>query len=100
MNTLLHVDASILGDHSASRKLSAAVAERLKMANPGLKTVYRDLAATPLPHLSGAHLAAAQGATPASDMVARELAESAQGLEEFLNADTVGIGAPMYNFTP
>ena len=49
MDTLLHVDASILGDHSASRKLSAAVAERLKAANSGLKTVYRDLAATPLP---------------------------------------------------
>jgi FMN-dependent NADH-azoreductase len=99
MDTLLHVDASILGDHSASRKLSAAVAERLKAADPGLKTVYRDLAATPLPHLSGAHLAAAQGATPSSPTVQQELAESAQVLEEFLAAGTVVIGAPMYNFT-
>ena len=99
MNTLLHVDASILGDHSASRKLSAAVAERLKAADSSLKTVYRDLAATPLPHLSGAHLAAAQGATPSSPIVQQELAESAQVLEEFLAADTVVVGAPMYNFT-
>lgn len=99
MDTLLHVDASILGDHSASRKLSAAVAERLKAADSGLKTVYRDLAATPLPHLSGAHLAAAQGATPSSPAIQQELAESAQVLEEFLAASTVVIGAPMYNFT-
>jgi FMN-dependent NADH-azoreductase len=99
MDTLLHVDASILGDHSASRKLSAAVAERLKAADPGLKTIYRDLAATPLPHLSGAHLAAAQGTTPSSPAVQQELAESAQVLEEFLAAGTVVIGAPMYNFT-
>lgn len=99
MNTLLHVDASILGDHSASRKLSAAVAERLKTANSNLKTIYRDLAATPLPHLSGAHLAAAQGATPSSPAIQAELVESAAVLEEFLKADTVVIGAPMYNFT-
>ena len=99
MDTLLHVDASILGDHSASRKLSAAVTERLKAADPGLKTVYRDLAATPLPHLSGAHLAAAQGATPATPAIENELIESAQVLEEFLAAGTVVIGAPMYNFT-
>ena len=99
MNTLLHIDASILGEHSASRKLSAAVVERLKAANSGLKLVYRDLAATPLPHLSGAHLAAAQGATPASPAIENELIESAQVLEEFLAADTVVIGAPMYNFT-
>jgi FMN-dependent NADH-azoreductase len=99
MDTLLHVDASILGDHSASRKLSAAAAERLKAANPNLKTVYRDLASTPLPHLSGAHLAAAQGATPASPVIESELIESTQVLEEFLAADTVVIGAPMYNFT-
>ena len=99
MDTLLHVDASILGDHSASRKLSAAVAERLKAANSGLKTIYRDLAAVPLPHLSGAHLAAAQGATPASPAIENELAESAKVLDEFLAADTVVIGAPMYNFT-
>jgi FMN-dependent NADH-azoreductase len=99
MKSLLHVDASILGDYSASRKLSAAVAERLKAAHPEAEFFYRDLAATPLPHLSGAHLAAAQGAAPVSDTVAQELTESARVLEEFLAADTVVIGAPMYNFT-
>ena len=61
---LLHIDASILGAASASRQLSAAVVERLKTANPSVEITYLDLAAKPLSHLSGEHLAAGQGAAP------------------------------------
>jgi len=96
---LLHVDASILGANSASRQVSAAVVERLRAAQSGLEVTYRDLAAQPLTHLSGEHLAAAQGATPESPALQRDLANSQAVLEEFLAADTVVIGAPMYNFT-
>lgn len=96
---LLHVDASILGANSASRQVSAAVVERLKAVNPGLDVTYRDLAATPLAHLSGEHLAAAQGAAPETASVQQDLAASQAVLAEFLAADTVVIGAPMYNFT-
>ena len=96
---LLHVDASILGANSASRQVSAAVVERLRAAQPGLEVTYRDLAAQPLTHLSGEHLAAAQGATPESPSLQRDLANGQAVLEEFLAADTVVIGAPMYNFT-
>ena len=56
---LLHIDASILGANSASRQLSEAVVERLRKSTPDLEVTYRDLAAGPLAHLSGAHLAAA-----------------------------------------
>ena len=97
--TVLHIDASILGANSASRQLSAAVVERLRKANPGAKLVYRDLAAAPLAHLSGDHLAARQGAVPESPDVQKEIADSDAVLQEFLDADTVVIGAPMYNFT-
>jgi FMN-dependent NADH-azoreductase len=96
---LLHIDASILGRNSASRQLSAAVVERLRQATPDLKITYRDLAAGPLAHLSGAHLAAAQGATPESPALQQDLAASQSVLDEFLAADIVVIGAPMYNFT-
>jgi FMN-dependent NADH-azoreductase len=96
---LLHIDASILGANSASRRLSAAVVERLRKATPGLEVTYRDLAAVPLAHLSGAHLAAAQGATPESPTLRQDRAASQAVLEEFLAADIVVIGAPMYNFT-
>ena len=86
---LLHVDSSILGQNSASRELSAAIVARWQDAVPGLEVAYRDLAAAPLPHLSGGSLAAA-------DPI--EAAAAAQALQEFLDADIVVVGAPMYNF--
>ena len=95
---LLHIDASVLGDHSVSRQVSAAVVARLEAATPDLTVVYRDLAAAPLPHLSGLHLAAA-GGTEVPDQVRKEHADAAAALDEFLAADVVVIGAPMYNFT-
>ena len=96
---LLHIDASIQGANSASRQLSAAVVARLRKTTPGLEVIYRDLAAAPLAHLSGAHLAAGQGATPESPTLQQDLAATQAVLEEFLAADIVVIGAPMYNFT-
>jgi FMN-dependent NADH-azoreductase len=96
---LLHIDASILGANSASRQLSAAVVERLRKGAPDLAVTYRDLAAVPLAHLPGAHLRAAQGATPESPALRQDLATTQAVLEEFLAADIVVIGAPMYNFT-
>jgi FMN-dependent NADH-azoreductase len=95
---LLHIDASVLGDHSVSRQVSAAIVARLRAANPDLTVAYRDLAAAPIAHLSGLHLAAAGGAD-VPDQVRREHADAQAALEEFLAADTVVIGAPMYNFT-
>jgi FMN-dependent NADH-azoreductase len=95
---LLHIDASVLGDHSVSRQVSAAIVARLRAADPSLKVTYRDLAARPLAHLSGLHLAAAQGAE-VPDHVQQEHAAAQDALGEFLDADVVVIGAPMYNFT-
>ncbi|HEY7851691.1 MAG TPA: NAD(P)H-dependent oxidoreductase [Caulobacteraceae bacterium] len=94
---LLHVDASILGQASISRQLSAAIVKRLTAAAPA-EVVYRDLAAEPLPHLTPAHLPAAH---PLAGLAPEARSEHAAGdavLAEFLAADTVVIGAPMYNF--
>lgn len=95
---LLHVDASILGANSASRQVTAAVVDHFGQANPSLQVTYRDLATKPLVHLSGEHIAVAMGAQPESAALQHELAESQAVLREFLDADTVVIGAPMYNF--
>ncbi|TGN82074.1 FMN-dependent NADH-azoreductase [Bradyrhizobium yuanmingense] len=95
---LLHIDSSVLGPHSVSRQVSAAIVDRLRQATPSLQVAYRDLTETPLAHLSGSHLAAAQGAA-APEELGPDLAASAAALEEFLAADIVVIGAPMYNFT-
>jgi FMN-dependent NADH-azoreductase len=99
MKKLLHIDSSVLGPHSISRQLSAAIVDRLRRATPDLQVSYRDLSSTPLSHLSGAHLAAAQGASSPSADVAQELATGQAVLDEFLAADVVVLGAPMYNFT-
>ncbi|WP_424631071.1 FMN-dependent NADH-azoreductase [Bradyrhizobium sp. SYSU BS000235] len=96
---LLHIDASILGGNSVSRQVSAAVVDRLKATIPHLDVTYRDITSAPLSHLSGAHLAAAQGATPESAEVQADIAASSAALDEFLATDIVVIGAPMYNFT-
>lgn len=80
---LLHLDASIQGENSASRLLSAAVVERLAALDPTVQVARRDLAADALPHITLPALAGEQG-TALQD--------------EFLAADIIVIGAPMYNF--
>jgi FMN-dependent NADH-azoreductase len=97
---LLHLDSSILGGNSVSRTLSAAVVARLKGADPGLHETYRDLAAAPVPHLSGAYLAAAQSTDAGHDPALQaDLALGSAVMEEFLAADIVVIGLGLYNFT-
>ena len=87
---LLHVDSSILGDNSASRALSAAIVARWRGDVPGLELLHRDLVGEhALPHLDAASLAKADPT---------EAARSARALEDFLAADVIVIGAPMYNF--
>ena len=100
---LLHIDSSVLGPHSVSRQVSAAIVDRLRQATPGLEVTYRDLTSVPLAHLTGSHLAAGQGAVPEAalqqDGLQQDLAAGQAVLEEFLAADIVVLGAPMYNFT-
>lgn len=91
---LLHIDSSVLGPHSVSRQVSAAIVDRLRKATPHLDVSYRDLTLTPLAHLSGSHLAAVPDASLQPDIAAGQAV-----LEEFLAADIVVLGAPMYNFT-
>ena len=86
---LLHLDSSILGQHSASRELGAAIVARWRRDVRDLEIAYRDLSANPLPHLSGASLAQAD---------ADETATAAAVMDDFLAADVIVVGAPMYNF--
>jgi FMN-dependent NADH-azoreductase len=95
---VLHIDSSVLGPHSVSRQVSAAIVDRLRQAKPNLEIMYRDLASTPLAHLNGSHLAAAQGGA-ADTALQHDLATGQAMLDEFLAADLVVLGAPMYNFT-
>lgn len=84
---LLHIDSSALGGYSVSRQLTADIVAELKRSTPEAHVRYHDLAAQPLPHW-----------TPVADASDPAAVLGSEMLEEFLAADVVVIGAPMYNF--
>lgn len=86
---LLHIDSSALGADSVTRELSAAIVARWQDAVPGLAVEHLDLDANPIPHLTARTLARA-------DAICNEKEDAM--VQQFLEADTVVIGAPMYNF--
>ena len=98
---LLHLDSSILGPHSVSRSLSARVVDQLRHKVPGLRVTYRDLAAEPIPHLSGPYVAVTRGGgtVPPDDALSADLALGETLMQEFLAADIVVIGVAFYNFS-
>jgi FMN-dependent NADH-azoreductase len=79
--TILHIDASINGENSASRMISRSIVDQMRAGAGSERLVYRDLAAEPLPHLT------------------LDAFADSSILDEFMGADTIVIGAPMYNFT-
>ena len=79
--TILKIDSSITGDNSVSRILTEHIVNQLEPSNLGETVIRRDLVAQPLDHLT-------LGAFADSTVI-----------DEFLAADTIVIGAPMYNFT-
>ncbi len=100
--TLLQIDSSITGPNSVSRTLTAAIVERLHQSNPGEQIVRRDLVATAPDHATAVNFPSSH---PISAL-AGDAPEFAAGratsdaiLDEFLAADIVVIGAPMYNFS-
>jgi len=82
MAHLLHIDSSVRGNDSVSRRLTALAAERWRATHPGGTVTYRDLAVDPIPHLNPA--------------VAAPI--SAELIDEIKNADTLLLGLPLYNF--
>ncbi len=96
---LLHLDSSILGENSVSRRISAAVVERLRALHAGVEVVRRDLAASPVSHLTGAYLAGQSAEVKHDQAMQEDLALGGAALDEFLAADIVVVGSPMYNFT-
>lgn len=98
MSNILVLNSSISGEASVSRLLVADAVTELTQRAPNAKVVFRDLAADPIPHLLPATVAGvrASAATPA-EQAARDLADTL--IAELRAADTIVIGAPMYNFS-
>jgi FMN-dependent NADH-azoreductase len=98
---LLHIDSSILGTQSATRELGAALINAWRKRHPGSTVRHVDLAREPLNHLTGEEFAARSDPSPHPHSVElqRELDTSERVMDDFLAADVVVIGAPMYNFS-
>ncbi len=98
MSSLLVLNSSASGAASVSRLLvETAIADILASA-PETRVLNRDLDTDTIPHLTSTNLAGVRG-TPetAEQFAARELSDAL--IAELKAADTIIIGAPMYNFS-
>ena len=101
MTKLLHIDSSILGGNSVSRPLTAQIVASWRAAHPATEVGYLDLAVNTPSHLSADSLGfrLPPGAAELSDVQKCENAVSEALVSQFLAADVVVIGAPLYNFS-
>ena len=97
MNTILVIDSAVSGEASVSKTLVREAVAALTADTPS-RVVYRDLGQTPVPHLTEETLAGVRG-VPATEaeLATRRLSDELIG--ELRAADTIVIGAPMYNFS-
>ena len=96
---LLHIDSSILGTHSVSRQLSADTVAAWAKSHPGTQVDYLDLATNAPAHLGADALGFRTGQAAETEAQRNENAVSEALVSQFLAADVVVIGAPLYNFT-
>ena len=92
--SVLQIHSSARIEGSSTRILSQYLVESL-----GQPTITRDLAQQPLPAISAADLVAVHGSAEHSHpSFQQQLALSNQLIDELRTADTLVLGAPMYNF--
>lgn len=94
MSNVLVLKSSILADNSQSNKLIDYTIEKLQNNN----IVVRDLAANPIPHFDATAAIAVRG-EPKTEEEKQLLALSDELVAELKAADTIIIGAPMYNLS-
>jgi len=98
---LLHIDSSILAANSVSRALTAQIVAKWQASHPGTTVDYLDLATHSPSHLSVDSLGFRMppGTAELSDVQKSENAISEALVSQFLAADVIVIGAPLYNFS-
>ena len=98
MNNILVLNSSVLGEESVSKTLVEEAVQRLLERKPHATVVRRDLGTEPIPHLTTATVAGVRGVpTTEAELAARSLSDTL--IDELQAADTLVIGAPMYNFS-
>lgn len=97
MNTILVLDSTVNGEASVSKALLREAVDALTDDAPA-HVVTRDLGREPVPHLTEATVRGVRGEAETPDeRGARALSDAL--IAELRAADTVVIGAPMYNFS-
>lgn len=97
---LLHIYSSILGDHSVSRQLTKDTVAQWVSNHPGTTVEYLDLAVDTPSHLSADSLGfRAPAGAELTDVQKRENVISEALVTQFLAADVIVVGAPLYNFS-
>lgn len=97
---LLHIDSSILGEASVSRRLTRDIVAHWVARHPQTVVEHLDLAVDTPAHLDADALGFRQ--LPGAELSAaqrRENLVSEALVSQFLTADVVVIGAPLYNFS-
>ncbi|MBE0589838.1 MAG: FMN-dependent NADH-azoreductase [Hydrogenophaga sp.] len=96
---LLHIDSAITGEQSVSRQLTVRTVAAWVATHPGTQVQHLDLAADVVPHLGADALGFRTGQTAETAVQREENALSEALVSQFLAADVVVIGAPLYNFS-
>jgi FMN-dependent NADH-azoreductase len=97
---LLHIDSSILADHSVSRQLTRNIVDSWSASHPGTSVDYLDLALKSPAHFSADSLAFRLPAgTDLNDSQRKEVQLTEALVSQFLAADVIVVGAPLYNFS-
>ncbi|MDB5932137.1 MAG: (Acyl-carrier-protein) phosphodiesterase [Polaromonas sp.] len=101
MSKLLHIDSSILGSNSVSRQLTAQIVDSWRAAHPATEVSYLDLAANAPAHFSADSMGfrLPPAAVELTELQKAENTLSEALVSQFLAADVVVIGAPLYNFS-
>jgi len=98
MSTVLVLTSSALGAASVSNQLVQDAIALLRLQDPHPRFITRDLGGNPIPHLTVESATALRGAEPANAAQAAARALSDELVAELKAADTLVVGAPMYNF--
>ena len=96
---ILHIDASARGANSESRRLTSEFLQRWHAASPEDVVIHRDIVDNPLPHVDSIFLDGLM--TPEAERTPEQqqaVARSDELINEFLTADVLVLGVPMYNF--
>ncbi|KRC27523.1 FMN-dependent NADH-azoreductase [Acidovorax sp. Root219] len=96
---LLHIDSAITGEQSVSRELTKRIVAAWKAGHANTMVQYLDLAAQAPAHFTADAMGFRTGQEASTDAQRTENALSEALVSQFLAADVIVIGAPLYNFT-